>query len=146
MADQLAGTGLNVGEFEHRARGTVRYVSKPAEVVALIRDSQLKSTVILTQSGSVTFVGALLPHGPAGVLTIEGAPESHLGILSREFSIPAVMSLELTDSGGVDRLNAHGLVSEAYIQQVVSALDHKTVELDCQDSDAGKVFFVDGAE
>lgn len=141
MGDRLAGSGLNVGEFDYRAQGRVRYLSKPAEVVALIRDPELKSTILLTQSGSVTFAGALLPHRPAGLITIEGAPESHLGILSREFSIPAVMSLELEDDGGISRVSPAGLISAAYIKHVVSTLNEKVVELDCVDSNTGKVYF-----
>ena len=115
MAQQLVGTGLNVGRHEGTARGRVRYIGKPADVVKLMRDPEVTSTVVLTQGGAVTFAGAILPKRPAGLITIEGAPESHLGIVSREFSIPAVMSVQLSDDNDVERVGANGLTTVDYV-------------------------------
>jgi phosphohistidine swiveling domain-containing protein len=138
MARELVGIGLNVAQLDGTVRGRVRYVGKPADVVKLLRDPDLKSTIVLTQGGAVTFAGALLPKRPVGLITIEGAPESHLGIVSREFSIPAVMSVQLTDNGGIERVGANGLVTDAYVKQVVATLEDQMVELDCQDTDSGQ--------
>jgi phosphoenolpyruvate-protein kinase (PTS system EI component) len=44
-----------------------------------------------------------LASGIAGLITLQGAPESHLGILSREFGIPCVMSVSFTDGVQTDR-------------------------------------------
>ena len=140
MSDQLVGMGLNVTQLEDAARGTVHHIGKPADVVRLIHSPDLTSTIILTQGGAVTFAGALLSKRPAGLITIEGAPESHLGILSLEFSIPAVMSVQLADSGGIERVGADGLMTDAYVKQVVATLEGHLVELDCQDPDTGKVY------
>ncbi len=142
MTQRLVGTGLNVGRHEGTVRGRVRYVGKPADVVKLMRDPEVTSTVVLTQGGAVTFAGALLPKRPAGLITIEGAPESHLGIVSREFSIPAVMSVQLTDANGIERVGANGLTTAEYVQHVVAALSGKLVELDCEDPDTGRVYLV----
>lgn len=142
MAQTLVGTGLNVSQHEGTVRGPVRYVASPADVVKLMRDPEIRSSIVLTQGGAVTFAGALLPKRPAGLLTIEGAPESHLGIVSREFSIPAVMSVELTDDAGVERVGSNGLTTKAYVDSVVSALNSKVVEIDCQDPDTGRVYLV----
>jgi phosphoenolpyruvate-protein kinase (PTS system EI component) len=38
-----------------------------------------------------------LASGVKGLITLQGAPESHLGILSREFGIPCVMSVSFTE-------------------------------------------------
>lgn len=142
MGQQLVGTGLNVGRHEGIARGRIRYIGKPADVVKLMRDPGVTSTVVLTQGGAVTFAGAILPKRPAGLITIEGAPESHLGIVSREFSIPAVMSVQLADDGGIARVGASGLTTTEYVAHVVSVLDDKLVELDCEDPDTGRIYLV----
>ena len=140
MADELVGTGLNVGVFQNLAAGTVRYVARPADVVGLMRESTLDSTIVLTQSGSVTFAGALLQKRPAGLLTIEGAPESHLGILSREFGIPAVMSIQLAQNDIVARIGPDGLVTSDYIKQVAALLEGEALDLDCRGDEVGKLF------
>ncbi|HEX7658580.1 MAG TPA: PEP-utilizing enzyme [Pseudonocardiaceae bacterium] len=142
MTQKLVGTGLNVSQHEGTVRGRVRYVASPADVVTLMRDPDIGSTVVLTQGGAVTFAGALLPKRPAGLVTIEGAPESHLGIVSREFSIPAVMSVELTDAEGVQRVGANGLTTRDYVEHVVSALNDRLIEIDCQDPDTGRLYLV----
>jgi phosphohistidine swiveling domain-containing protein len=142
MAQQLVATGLNVAQQHGKVRGRVRYVGKPADVVKLMRDPNITSTIVLTQGGAVTFAGALLPKGPAGLITIEGAPESHLGIVSREFSIPAIMSLQLADGSGIERLGSDGLMTDTYVKHVVATLDDHMVELSCDDPDTGEVFLV----
>jgi hypothetical protein len=142
MAQQLVGTGLNVGRHEGTVRGRVRYIGKPADVVKLMRDPEVTSTVVLTQGGAVTFAGAILPKRPIGLITIEGAPESHLGIVSREFSIPAVMSVQLTSDDGIARVGANGLTTAEYVQHVVAALNDKLVELDCEDPETGRVYLI----
>ena len=142
MNEQLVGTGINVSQHEGTVRGIVRYVRTPADVIKLMRDPAITSTIVLTQGGAVTFAGALLPKRPAGLMTIEGAPESHLGIVSREFNIPAVMSVELVDSNGCDRVGTNGLTNQAHIDHLVATLNESTVELDCQDADTGKIYLV----
>ncbi|MQA14697.1 MAG: hypothetical protein GEV09_11140 [Pseudonocardiaceae bacterium] len=142
MVDKLAATGLNVAQSGERVRGRVRYVGKPADVVKLLRDPDIESTIVLTQGGAVTFAGAILPKRPVGLITIEGAPESHLGIVSREFGIPAVMSVQLTADGGIARVGADGLMTDAYVKQVVATLEDQMVELDCRDHDTGEVYLV----
>lgn len=142
MERKLVGTGLNVSQHEGTVRGRVRYVASPADVVKLMRDPEITTSVVLTQGGAVTFAGALLPKRPAGLVTIEGAPESHLGIVSREFSIPAVMSVELTEADGVERVGANGLTTKTYVEHVVSALNDQIVEIDCEDPDTGRLYLV----
>jgi signal transduction protein with GAF and PtsI domain len=112
------------------------------DVVKLMRDPALTSTVVLTQGGAVTFVGALLPRRPAGLITIEGAPESHLGIVCREFNIPAIMSAKLTGSIDVEHVDGSGLVTTRYVQRIVETLDGRLVQLDCADAETGCVYIV----
>ena len=146
MTRHLVATGLTVGQHSDPAQARVRYVGKPADVVRLMRDPELPSTIVLTQGGAVTFVGALLPRRPVGLITIEGAPESHLGIICREFAIPAVMSVALADDGGVGRVDGHGLTASGYVWRVVEQLDGRLVELDCTDAEVGQVFVLPDLE
>ena len=139
-ADGLLGHGQNVRPTSDIAVGTVQALTTPKEVMALMRSGKdLSGTIVLTRGGAVTFAGPLLMKKPAGVITIEGSPESHLGILAREFGVPVVMSVELTDSS-VERLNpVSGLVSDAYADHVVKSLDGRRVELDSSDPNSARV-------
>lgn len=139
MDRRLLGSGQNVAQMDRPVTGTVRYLAKPADVISLMRDPAVSSTVILTRGGAATFAGAVLPKRPAGVITLEGAPESHLGIVSREFRIPAIMSVVLSD-GEADRFGPTGLMTDAYIGRVLDAIDGVLVEIDCKDPVTGHVY------
>lgn len=140
---EVIGKGMNVLVLQDSVVGTVRAVRSPQEVMKLMKSGEgLSDTVMVTRGGAVTFAGPLLLKKPAAVITIEGAPESHLGILSREFSVPAVMSLELTDSS-VQRFNAAGMVSNEYAEHVLSSLDGRRVRLDCSQPEEAKVLSAD---
>jgi signal transduction protein with GAF and PtsI domain len=140
--DRVIGTGLNVIRVSDRSEGVVRYLKKPSDVINLVRTGDLSDTVILARAGTVTFVGPVLPQKPAGIITIEGAPQSHLGILAREFGIRAVMSIQLTDSR-VERIGAGGVTSEEYVDYTAAELDGRRVILDCSDPDRGVVLSAD---
>jgi phosphoenolpyruvate synthase/pyruvate phosphate dikinase len=118
--------------------GTVQFVAKPKDAVALVRSGDLSDTIVLSVGGAVTFVGTVLMKHPAALLTVEGAPESHLGILAREFDVPAVMSLELIDAT-VPKFNASGLLNAEYEREIVASLDGKKVTLDITDENTGFV-------
>jgi signal transduction protein with GAF and PtsI domain len=74
--------------------------------------------------------------GAIGVITMSGAPESHLGILSREFQMPCVMTAYLTAS---DSRYVTGGNNEAHFAAMVKALDGKKVQLHCEDRETGRV-------
>jgi signal transduction protein with GAF and PtsI domain len=78
--------------------------------------------------------------GALGVITMSGAPESHLGILSREFQTPCVMTAYLTGSESRYLVGATG---EEHFEEITQALDGKKVRLDCTDGDTGRVVLVD---
>ena len=54
--------------------GIVRYVEKPKDAVAIVREPDLSDVIVLSVGGAVTFVGTGLMKRPAALLTIEGAP------------------------------------------------------------------------
>ena len=138
----LLGKGLSVIRVESPSTGVVRYLKTPNDVLQLIRGGDITGTVVMARAGTVTFVGPVLGRRPAGIITIEGAPQSHLGILSREFGVTAVMSIQLTDAT-VERLNASGVPSEEYVNYVAQTLNGRRVTLDCSDPEVGLVYAAD---
>jgi hypothetical protein len=130
--------GLNVIHQRDREPivGTVKYVARPRDAVALVRSGDLSETVVLSIGGAVTFVGTVLMKRPAALLTVEGAPESHLGILAREFDVPAIMSIELEEAP-VPKFDGQGLLSQKYQELVIDVLDGKKVSLDISHESAG---------
>ena len=87
-----------VGKHE----GIAMNVTEPRQMIALISNPQkIKETVVITPGGTTTFVAPLLYKKPAGIITYAGTPESHLGIVGRNFRIPIVMTLKLE---GIDSI------------------------------------------
>jgi signal transduction protein with GAF and PtsI domain len=74
--------------------------------------------------------------GAIGVITMSGAPESHLGILSREFQIPCVMTAYLTSSPSRYIVGDAG---DEHFAEIVAELEGKKVTLDCSDHESGKI-------
>ena len=67
------------------------------DLIALDLDGTLLAPDETISVRNRTAIKDALNAGIRGVVTLQGAPESHLGILSREFSIPCVMSTSFTD-------------------------------------------------
>jgi phosphoenolpyruvate-protein kinase (PTS system EI component) len=78
--------------------------------------------------------------GAIGIITMSGAPESHLGILSREFQTPCVMTAHLTSS---DSRYVVGNSDETHFEEMASQLEGKRVRLDVTDSEVGRVVLID---
>jgi signal transduction protein with GAF and PtsI domain len=142
MNDRLIGKGFAVIKVAEPSSGIVRYLKTPQDVLKLVKEGNISDTVVMARAGTVTFVGPVLPRKPAGIITIEGAPQSHLGILAREFGVPAVMSIELAD-GLVERLSGDGVTTQAYVDHVAEALDGRRVVVDCSDPQTGLVYAAD---
>ncbi len=136
-SNQVIGRGTNVIVAKPR-EGTVRYMRTPKDVIALLKGGDVSDTVLLARAGTVTFLGPLLPRKPVGILTMEGMPQSHLGILSREFGLPAIMTVLLEDAP-IERLGSNGVPTKEYLDLLAQTLDGKRVILDCTDSLEGIV-------
>jgi phosphoenolpyruvate-protein kinase (PTS system EI component) len=87
----------------------------------------VKNAIVLARGGTTTFLTPALSSGVKGVLTPQGAPESHLGILSREYGIPCLMSVRFSE--GVRTQRGETIPPEG-----------ATVRLDLSDSPEGQVF------
>lgn len=119
--------------------GTVKFLPDPQSVIKLIQSGKLQEHILLVQGGTTTFLSPALSLGAIGVITMSGAPESHLGILSREFQIPCVMTAHLT---GSDSRYVTGGDNKVHFKKIVEALDGKSVQIDASDDEIGKILAV----
>lgn len=136
----LIAEGFNSFETPKKPIGIVKYLPDPPSVIALIKSGKLKDHIVLAQGGTTTFLAPALSMGCMGVITLSGAPESHLGILSREFQIPCVMTAYMPTS---DSRYVTGGNNAAHFDAMIKALDGKRVQLDCEGAETGKVLLVD---
>ncbi|MGI4896269.1 MAG: PEP-utilizing enzyme [Janthinobacterium lividum] len=139
MADVIA-EGYNVFDTNKSPTGTVKYLSSPSDVIKLIQSGKLKEHILLVRGGTTTFLSPALSMGAIGIITMSGAPESHLGILSREFQTPCVMTAHLT---GSDSRYVVGGTDESHFTEIAKELDGRTVRLDCSDDEVGRIVVVD---
>jgi hypothetical protein len=128
--------GYNAFETNKSPSGTIKYLPDPPSVMALIRSGKIKEHILLVRGGTTTFLAPALSLGAIGIITMSGAPESHLGILSREFQTPCVMTAGLVDSTS---RYVPGETGEAHFEEIVKALDGRQVSLDCSDPETGRV-------
>jgi hypothetical protein len=140
VSSSVVAEGYNAFETKKSPQGTVKYLPNPQAVLGLIASGKLKEHILLVQGGTTTFLTPALTMGAIGVITLSGAPESHLGILSREFQMPCIMTAYL--AGSAARYNTGGDNSE-HFKAMIAALDGKKVRLDCTDGEIGRVVSVD---
>jgi hypothetical protein len=93
----LVGTGLTVFEHDEPVEGPVVWLDSPTAVMDFVSTGDVAETIVLARGGTTTFLTPALSAGVKGVMTLQGSPESHLGILSREYGIPALMSVAFTE-------------------------------------------------
>lgn len=137
---EVVAEGYNAFETNKSPKGTVKYLGSPQDVIGLIQSGKLAEHILLVRGGTTTFLAPALSMGAIGVITMSGAPESHLGILSREFQTPCVMTAHLTAS---DSRYTVGSTDEAHFKEIERELVGRTVQLDCTDSEVGRVLLVD---
>ena len=132
--------GYNCFETDKTPSGEVIFLPDPPAVIALIQSGRLKEHILLAEGGTTTFLAPALSMGAIGVITLSGAPESHLGILSREFQIPCIMTAYLADNSS---RYVTGGDNRAHFETVVAALNGRAVRLHCDDRDTGRIALVD---
>ena len=133
---EILAEGYNVFDTEKSPSGIVKYLDSPKDVISLIQSGKLKDHILLVRGGTTTFLAPALSMGAIGVITMSGAPESHLGILSREFQTPCVMTAHLTNS---DSRYEVGNTDEKHFREIAETLDGRKVRLDCTDGSVGRV-------
>jgi hypothetical protein len=137
--ENVIAEGFNCFETNKQAHGTILYLPDPKAVIALIQSGKLKEHILLAQGGTTTFLAPALSMGAIGVVTLSGAPQSHLGILSREFQIPCIMTAYLRSSSS---RYVTGGQNDAHFAEVVEALNGQHVSLNCNDVDTGLIEIV----
>lgn len=94
VAFEPVGSGLNVHETAAPVEGRVKWLDSPDEVLDFVEEEDApEDVVVIVRGGTTTFLTPALTAGVCGIVTLQGAPESHLGIVSREYGIPCVMSV-----------------------------------------------------
>lgn len=128
--------GFNAFETDKTPEGVVKYLGTPQDVIALLSSGRLKEHILLVRGGTTTFLSPALSMGAIGIITMSGAPESHLGILSREFQTPCVMTAHLSDSASRYEV---GNTDEGHFEEIRASLEGKRVRLEVNDSEKGRV-------
>jgi phosphoenolpyruvate-protein kinase (PTS system EI component) len=83
------GRGMKV--IDHApVRGRVQSLAGPADVVGLM-DAGATGVVAVIKDAGATFLAPLY-HELAAVICTSGTPRSHIGIVTREFQLPCVVS------------------------------------------------------
>ena len=95
-AFEVVGTGQNVFESDQVVEGVVKWLETPDDVIAFVESGDVSDVVVVARGGTTTFLSMALNAGVKGVITLQGAPESHLGILCREYGIPCIMAVAFT--------------------------------------------------
>src|ERR1700757_4353842 len=93
----LVGTGMAVFQSSDVVEGPVRFLDSPQAVIDFVSGDAVADTIVLARGGTTTFLTPALTNGVKGIITLQGAPTSHLGILSREYGIPCVMGVSFAE-------------------------------------------------
>ncbi|HEX4109946.1 MAG TPA: PEP-utilizing enzyme [Solirubrobacteraceae bacterium] len=93
---EAVGSGYTVFQRDEPAEGKVVFLDTPQAVIDFCASGDVAGSIVLARGGTTTFLTPALAAGVAGVMTLQGTPESHLGIVSREYGIPALMGIQFT--------------------------------------------------
>lgn len=83
--------GQGLISLKLNAEGELRYITTVQEVIALLKEGA-DGKIVLVDDAGTTFLAPILSK-LAGVVCMSGALGSHLAIVTREFEIPALMSM-----------------------------------------------------
>jgi phosphohistidine swiveling domain-containing protein len=90
----IVGKGL-ASFGQGKVTGVVRHFTTPDDVLDVIGED-LKDTIALVQSGGTTFLAPILGL-LGGVLCLDGTLRSHLAIVSREYQLPTLLAVKLSE-------------------------------------------------
>lgn len=88
------GAGIAVIEGSEIIEGPTVWLDSPDAVIEFVERDDFADYIVIARGGTTTFLTPALVAGPKGILTLQGAPTSHLGIVSREYGIPCIMSVD----------------------------------------------------
>src|SRR5205823_13016087 len=87
-------TGTNVFNAAP-VRGMWRRLTSPDDVLALM-DSTAEGVIACVADAGATFLAPIFDE-LAAVVCLSGTPQSHIGIVSREYQVPCVMGATLAN-------------------------------------------------
>lgn len=93
---QTIGSGITVFEDVEVVSGPTIWLGSPDAVLDFVERDDTGDFVIVARGGTTTFLTPAMLAGVRGIITLQGAPTSHLGIISREYGIPCLMSVSFT--------------------------------------------------
>jgi PEP-utilising enzyme, mobile domain len=125
------GSGTNVIESDGVVEGRILFLDSPMEVLEFVAGPDVAETIVISRGGTTTFMAPALASGVKGLITLQGQPESHLGILSREFGIPCLMSVAFTE--GIQTSRGETIPADGTL-----------VRMDVSTTPVGRVYAVDG--
>lgn len=131
IEQQSIGTGITVFQDDDLVTGPTLWLGTPDDVLDFVERDDTDEFVIIARGGTTTFLTPALVAGVRGIVTLQGAPTSHLGIISREYGIPCLMSVAF-EAGDV---NERGEVIPP---------DGTVVTLDISTSPQGRVLLCEG--
>jgi hypothetical protein len=105
MSDEyrVVGTGLTVFQDDSLIEGRAVWLDSPEAVLDFVDRDDVEECIAVARGGTTTFLTPALVAGVRGVITLQGAPTSHLGIVSREYGIPCLMSVAFDEGVRSDR-------------------------------------------
>lgn len=102
MVITMKKVGEGIITLKLTAEGELRVVRSPKDVINLWKEGA-EGKIVLVEDAGVTTLGPILSK-LAGVVCMSGGIGSHLAIVSREFSIPALMGTRI-DGLRLEELN-----------------------------------------
>jgi hypothetical protein len=81
--DRLIGAGSRPSSRRRGPPERSGSWTPPTRSLDFIDCPDVETTAVISRGGTTTFMSPALMTGVAGLITLQGAPESHLGILSR---------------------------------------------------------------
>jgi signal transduction protein with GAF and PtsI domain len=97
MTETGETNGIATGTIVFNAapvRGTWRRLTSPDDVLTLM-DTTAEGVVACVAAAGATFLAPIFDE-LAAVVCLSGTPQSHIGIVSREYQVPCVMSAALS--------------------------------------------------
>jgi signal transduction protein with GAF and PtsI domain len=68
----------------------------PEDVLALMDEDPTEPVIVMVKDAGATFLAPIF-EDLAAVVCLSGTPLSHIGIVSREYEVPCIMSTTLTE-------------------------------------------------
>jgi signal transduction protein with GAF and PtsI domain len=96
---RVVGRGARVFAAEP-VRGRWKVLDGPDEVLELM-STGAEGVLALVRDAGATFLAPIY-HELTGIVCTSGTPRSHIGIVSREFQLPCVMSVAFNGSEPAD--------------------------------------------